>query len=342
IALLNPNQTGRPDGVNERLTSHPRSDTIIEGHVSLTLPTAKHCKKLKVEVNLIVRKISETYETLHQTVEIITGTQILGPGEHAFAFSFVVPSDTAASEESDFIALVDVKTIATASGMGKYGGDLVAETQLYLVSNHSETGGVLPGFSLKTETDHDVLGPVGIDLYSKYLLVAGYLNLSIVIPSISQPVQIKNVRVQLVQDCALQSRSVPARKEVKSVIVPVWSSYANGHSAAVVLNPQQEFILSKQFRLPDDVKLRASTAEHSQTGIRVSHRLQILIIFMPLHKNPKRETMQFKIDADALAFALIACARLQIRGRQVLRFVRRRDGDCTANGVGARKDAVER
>ena len=106
---------------------------------------------------------------------------------------------------------------------------------------------------------------------------------------------------------------MPARKEVKSVIVPVWSSYANGHSAAVVLNPQQEFILSKQFRLPDDVKLRASTAEHSQTGIRVSHRLQILIIFMPLHKNPKRETMQFKIDADALVSSCWQAASTPLR-----------------------------
>lgn len=42
--------------------------------------------------NIAVQGIYESYEVLHSTLELNTGAQMLGPGEHRFAFSFVVDS----------------------------------------------------------------------------------------------------------------------------------------------------------------------------------------------------------------------------------------------------------
>ena len=50
LVLLTPNQNTYPDGVYDRLPSDPRVDTIVEGQVALSLPTAKHVKKLQVEL----------------------------------------------------------------------------------------------------------------------------------------------------------------------------------------------------------------------------------------------------------------------------------------------------
>ena len=50
LALLTPNQIFYPDDVSGRPPSDPRVDTIVEGQVKLSLPTAKHVNKLQVEL----------------------------------------------------------------------------------------------------------------------------------------------------------------------------------------------------------------------------------------------------------------------------------------------------
>lgn len=42
----------------------------------------------------------ESYETIHHTAFLDAGPQTLCPGEHSFGFSFVVPDDTAAFDNS--------------------------------------------------------------------------------------------------------------------------------------------------------------------------------------------------------------------------------------------------
>ena len=162
---------------------------------------------------------------------------------------------------------------------------------------------------MQHEQAHPVFGPMGISLYSKYLLVAGYLNLSFIMPSLAQTVFIDDVKVELIQVYNLQSQSKPERTEVKSVIVPIWSMKQDVGVSGGLLSAEQAFTLSRQFRLPDDSKIRPSTPERSKTGIRVSHRLQVRVHYKDLKEDSQR-IREFKIATDAL---MSSCWSVQCR-----------------------------
>lgn len=191
------------------------------------------------------------------------------------------------------------KVIATAPGIGKLGGELKASQDIAVVVNPSETGGLPPGFSLETETYNDVLGPVGVNMSSKYLLVAGFLKLALVIPSFNAPVQLEDIKVYLYQTILLQSRKDPVRKESKVMSVPLWSYRKDNKQPIGLFTEGQEFSLVQQFRLKDDDTIRSTTSTKSDTGIRVSHKLALVVHFTPLQDNPDKETKELKIATDA-------------------------------------------
>jgi hypothetical protein len=191
------------------------------------------------------------------------------------------------------------KIIATAPGLGKLGSELKATQNVAVVVNPSETGGLPPGFSLETETYNDALGPVGVNLSSKYLLVAGFLKLALVIPSFNVPIQLEDIKVYLYQTIALQSRKTPEYKETKQMIIPLWSYRKDTKRSIGRYNAGQEFSLVQQFRLKDDDTIRSTTSDKSDTGIRVSHKLALVLHYTPLEDNPKNETKELKIATDA-------------------------------------------
>jgi hypothetical protein len=137
-----------------------------------------------------------------------------------------------------------------------------------LVCNLSETGGVPPGFSMEQETTHEVLGPVGVNLFSKYLLVSGFLRLGVILPSINQPVRIEDVKIELIETFKLQSLKKPERSEVRVVTVPLW--HLKEKESLGTLKAGEEFSFVRQFRLPDDDKIRPTTSERSKTVRRAA------------------------------------------------------------------------
>lgn len=87
-----------------RERSPASNGTLLEGKVVLTLPAARKVEKLRVEFigkqSVWLKPAFETYETIHHTAFLDAGPQTLCPGEHSFGFSFVVPDDTAAFDNS--------------------------------------------------------------------------------------------------------------------------------------------------------------------------------------------------------------------------------------------------
>jgi hypothetical protein len=81
--------------------------------------------------NILIKKQYETYETFRQVVALDTGDTILGPGDHTYAFSFVIPSDAPPYERCNY-GRTYCRLVATASGLGKFGGDLTAESDMEL------------------------------------------------------------------------------------------------------------------------------------------------------------------------------------------------------------------
>ena len=155
---------------------------------------------------------------------------------------------------------------------------------------------------MENESEHPILGPVGVTLTSKYLLVSGYLRLSLILPSFAQPVEINDVRVNLIQNFSLNSLKKPRPKteDVKPVTVPLWSMRKSARwEVDPVFETYEELTVMEQFRLPDDDKIRPSTADGSISGIRVSHELSVCIYYTPLRDNPERQKREKKLSTPA-------------------------------------------
>lgn len=69
----------------------------------------------------------------------------------------------------------------------------------------------------------------------------------------------------------------------------------------VTLPANAEFSLIKKMRVADDDMVRPSTNEHSETGIRLSHQMLVVITFTALDEHGEREgeTKEMKIKWDA-------------------------------------------
>lgn len=151
---------------------------------------------------------------------------------------------------------------------------------------------------MKREIQQDHLGPIGVNLHSKYLLVAGYLSLSLIMPSFAQAVHIEDIFVQIEQTFELQSMKDPSRTEKQYQTILV-KSMKSKEGIPGAYQPGQELSVYEQFRLPDGGKIRPSTAARTQVGLRVSHKLAVCIHYTPVYNNPERETRKIKIAIPA-------------------------------------------
>lgn len=128
--------------------------------MTLSLPTARKCKAIQVQLvskqNVYLKGRYETHEFINKTIELDTGSQTLGPGDHRcvlllqspsdhilshwpyrrFAFSFVVPADTAPYERCAY-GRVYQRLVATAFGVGKLGANITAQDEVTFITNQS-------------------------------------------------------------------------------------------------------------------------------------------------------------------------------------------------------------
>ena len=158
---------------------------------------------------------------------------------------------------------------------------------------------------MQREIHQDALGPVGVNLHSKYLLVAGYLRLTLILPSIATLVRIDDVFVQVEQTFELRSSKDPSASERHQQTIRLLS-LAGRKGVTGVYQPGSVLSISEQFRVADDAKIRPSTADASKAGIRVKHRLALCIHYTPLTNNPTGETKELKIAVPA-TFSSCCC-----------------------------------
>jgi len=112
---------------------------------------------------------------------------------------------------------------------------------------------------MQREIHQDALGPVGVNLHSKYLLVAGYLRLTLILPSIATLVRIDDVFVQVEQTFELRSSKDPSASERHQQTIRLLS-LAGRKGVTGVYQPGSVLSISEQFRVADDAKIRPSTA----------------------------------------------------------------------------------
>lgn len=90
----------------------PTNDPELRGSVLVSLSTAKRIKRVHVVLEGIAKLFSangalaESSTTLHKELYLELGTnesgELLGPGDHAFSFAFVIPSTTDVYQRSKY------------------------------------------------------------------------------------------------------------------------------------------------------------------------------------------------------------------------------------------------
>lgn len=156
--------------------------------------------------------------------------------------------------------------------------------RLLSVNNSNEPGQAASGFYAETETTHEILGPLKSNLFSKFFLIAGFLRFTFTLPGVAQRVRIDDVSVILKQQILLVDLQHPDRQEqTRPKRVILWSM--NPDDCGKVYEEDQELNIVAQMRLADDDTIRPTTNEYAETGIRVSHELQVLVRFTPIPKD---------------------------------------------------------
>ena len=207
----------------------------------------------------------------------------------------------------------------TAPGCGNFGSDLVQETALCLQA----IGEWSQGFSRVEELQHPVLGPLRVHLFTRYLLVAGFLKLTLNVPEIEEDCEIVDVTVTVVQQVQLRNLSRPDIPEevCKPHAYQLWSLEAERSASKEPRAPGGEgdlpstlpkgeaFQLARILRLPSDNVIRQSTPIHSKTGIRVSHTVAAALQYRRLSMPAETKELRIRFDCAICSVSRCIAAR---------------------------------
>lgn len=178
------------------------------------------------------------------------------------------------------------------------GSEDYTNPQLCLVSQHSP--GLPPPFTLDTIASSVNLGAIIAELSSTHLTVAGTASLNLNIRQVQQPLRIDDVRVDISQ--SYETRALDekwnSRTQAKGII-PVWSALAAGNNPSIC-QPGASYSIKSQIHLPKEGLLRPSTPKTSITGIKVSHKLVIVITYTPYSDMGRKQRKEFCIGMPAV------------------------------------------
>jgi hypothetical protein len=119
-------------------------------------------------------------------------------GEHAFAFTILIPTTTAPQERCSF-GRVYHRLIATAPGLGNFGAALETSVPISIIASPALSGMPPPPLDLEVE-DLTELGPMRIAVTSERFTVSGLCLTDVVLPSPPADAQILSVALWLQQD----------------------------------------------------------------------------------------------------------------------------------------------
>ncbi|KAM0787812.1 hypothetical protein ACM66B_003866 [Microbotryomycetes sp. NB124-2] len=295
----------------------PTYDPYVEGTVTLYLPKARALRNLSVKlvgrVDLgWVNKPYESFVVLEKTIELVPDDKDiqLEKGEHVFAFSFLVPSNSAPYERCQYGRTRHFVS-ARATGLGNLGGDVSSpERELFLVVNPgaiSDRSEPPPPLQYKMEGHDEALGLWTAALQSQHIMVGGLLQLRLHLASPPFDLAIHSVRVKVTQHATIKTppnREPPYSEtpppEHRTVclidlqhppnmghILETASGSRSGtqtprHGPLAVLTPGESWKISHVVRFLNDNIVRASTQPGTETCINLRHDIAIEIVYQRL------------------------------------------------------------
>lgn len=165
------------------------------------------------------------------------------------------------------------------------------------VSQH--TYGLSPPFTLDTITSSANLGAIVAELSSPHLTVAGTAHLSLDMRETLQPVRLDDIRVEIVQSYETRALDEKCHSTTQAKdTIPVWSAMTSDMRPRICATGTS-LSIREQIHLPKEGILRPSTPKTSVTGIKVSHKLVIVITYTPLSEMAKKQRKEFCIGMPA-------------------------------------------
>ncbi|GAA6014743.1 hypothetical protein JCM10207_006924 [Rhodosporidiobolus poonsookiae] len=178
----------------------PSSDPILRGTALVTLPSRRAIKKFKVIFEGLADVCGgegyqyETSTVMKKQLETDFKGEVFESGNHAFNFSFIVPSSTAISQRSMY-----GRTRHYVKAYVEFDGGLLSTsissppTIVFIFANPSPPGELPDPTDLVLQHFSEDLGPVGVHISSPYLTVAALANVRVSLLSPPEPVTIVSV-----------------------------------------------------------------------------------------------------------------------------------------------------
>jgi len=286
-------QPRRPRRRRRSSTAVSPDHSVIRGEVSVTLLKPRPLKNVRVDLiarqHVVIDAYTHSYSIRQASASIEGGNAEVYPvGTHTFPFSMVVPSNVAPSELCPH-GRTYYKLVAIVPGVHKMGRSSTGETRVTIVSTHDDGSGLPPGHSLESQLTNENLGQVYLDLSTPYLLVGGLLHFTIDMPKLNKHIKVEDVSVNVVSSYHLRAldEAQTMTTQLKPQTVCLYSMKGDPQEKWMVggrkYAAESSFSLTgKVIQLPDESCLRPTVPEASVTGIRVTHRLAVIITYTPL------------------------------------------------------------
>lgn len=197
------------------------------------------------------------------------------PGE----FQHDIPKETRLPHGGVVYAITKHKVVARISGLGMLGSDLVREAGICLQATANKDG-YAQSFHQSEALQHPLLGAVHITLLSRFLILYGFLACQIDIPEVAEQINLLDISVVMTQLVTLTNLDKPEQTETaKPFDIPLFKlSESKPDTLPRSLIKGESFHLCENaIRLPSDNTTRQTTSVWSNTGIRLSHKLSVLI-----------------------------------------------------------------
>lgn len=237
----------------------------------------------------------------------------LEKGLHGLEFSFIVPASSPPYERCRF-GRTRYFIIATVLGGGRGGTNVTTTREVFFVQMYQLDGGAIP-LDIQYQDVHETLTFVSIAVSTSSLTVGGILNFAVVHPYVPPNVNVHLLRIYVEQNYEIYDRLTdrwgfmpPEKLRVWEIGVPpprtreenqpsYWAqglltadgvqngtrlgAAARNSSVLHALGdaPDAGYHLKTVVRMPNDHRLRPTTARGTRTDLRVSHELGVEFVF---------------------------------------------------------------
>ncbi|CEH17237.1 hypothetical protein CBOM_03295 [Ceraceosorus bombacis] len=267
----------------------PRDDAVLVAFITLSIPAKSsppsriHCLSVTLEAVENIGFPSGSYETnrpfkVRCASEQAIDMPIEAGKSYRWELPLSIPHDVVPYERCNL-----GRVYFRLSTKLHFGGNFItrrtlsASKDMFIIAVPSEDNVLDYAQSHGTFVEH--LGPVALAVRSQHMTVGGYARLALSLPSPSPTLVLDQFSLSVVQNTTLHSRQSERIERARP-------------ESRVITAIEFDELLSKRLpdgtyegnwiaRMPHDSQIRSSTLAASKAAIRLSHSLEVRIIYRP-------------------------------------------------------------